>query len=64
LSFVVHDHSGPEHSQHVWTPSDNCNTIALIDAAGGTLMASMVMGYIAKQGEVAPGVEGRIKRLN
>jgi 2',3'-cyclic-nucleotide 2'-phosphodiesterase (5'-nucleotidase family) len=37
---------------------------ALIDAAGGTLMASMVMDYIAKKGEVAPAVEGRIKRLN
>lgn len=37
---------------------------ALIDAAGGTLMASMVMDYIAKKGEVAPAVEGRITRLN
>jgi 5'-nucleotidase/UDP-sugar diphosphatase len=36
----------------------------IIDAAGGTLMASMVMDYIAEQGEVAPRVEGRITRLN
>jgi 5'-nucleotidase/UDP-sugar diphosphatase len=36
----------------------------IIDAAGGTLMASMVMDYIAEQGEVAPQVEGRITRLN
>jgi 5'-nucleotidase / UDP-sugar diphosphatase len=34
----------------------------LIDAAGGTLMASTVMDYIAQQGEVAPKVEGRIMR--
>lgn len=37
---------------------------ALIDAAGGTLMAAMVMDYIAKQGAIAPAVEGRITRLN
>lgn len=37
---------------------------ALIDASGATLMASMVMDYIAAQGEVAPAVEGRITRLN
>ena len=35
----------------------------LIDASAGTLMASMVMDYIAKQGEIAPKVEGRITRL-
>jgi 2',3'-cyclic-nucleotide 2'-phosphodiesterase (5'-nucleotidase family) len=37
---------------------------AIIDALGGTLMASMVMDYIARQGEIAPQVEGRITRLN
>jgi hypothetical protein len=37
---------------------------AIIDASAGTLMASTVMDYIAKQGEVAPQVEGRITRLN
>ena len=37
---------------------------ALIDGSGGTLMASMVMEYIEQQGEVAPEVEGRIKRAN
>ena len=31
-----------------------------IDAAGGTLMATMVMDYIAQRGTVAPKVEGRI----
>jgi 2',3'-cyclic-nucleotide 2'-phosphodiesterase (5'-nucleotidase family) len=36
---------------------------ALIDASGGTLMASMVMGYIDAHGEVAPQVEGRITRV-
>jgi len=36
----------------------------IIDASGGTLMASTVMDYIAKQGEVAPEVEGRITRLD
>jgi 2',3'-cyclic-nucleotide 2'-phosphodiesterase (5'-nucleotidase family) len=36
----------------------------LIDASGATLMASMVMDYIAKKGEVAPAVEGRITRVN
>jgi 2',3'-cyclic-nucleotide 2'-phosphodiesterase (5'-nucleotidase family) len=36
---------------------------ALIDASGGTLLASMVMNYIARQGEVAPKLEGRITRL-
>ena len=33
---------------------------AIIDAAGGTLMATMVMEYIAKRGTVSPKVEGRI----
>ncbi len=37
---------------------------ALIDASGGTLMASMVMDYIASQDEIAPQVEGRITRLD
>jgi 5'-nucleotidase/UDP-sugar diphosphatase len=37
---------------------------AIIDASGGTLMASMVMDYIAAKGTVAPAVEGRITRLN
>jgi len=37
---------------------------AIIDASAGTLMASMVMDYIAQQGEIAPQVEGRITRLN
>jgi 2',3'-cyclic-nucleotide 2'-phosphodiesterase (5'-nucleotidase family) len=35
----------------------------LIDASAATLMASMVMDYIAEQGKVAPKVEGRITRL-
>ncbi len=32
----------------------------LIDAAGGTLLASQVMDYIARRGTVAPRIEGRI----
>ena len=32
----------------------------IIDAAGGTLMASMVMDYIAQRGAIAPKIEGRI----
>jgi 2',3'-cyclic-nucleotide 2'-phosphodiesterase (5'-nucleotidase family) len=32
----------------------------LIDASAGTLMASQVMDFIARQGSVAPRVEGRI----
>ncbi len=32
----------------------------IIDAAAGTLMTSHVMDYIAKQGTVAPRIEGRI----
>ena len=32
----------------------------LIDASGGTLMATTVMGYIATKGSVAPQIEGRI----
>jgi 5'-nucleotidase/UDP-sugar diphosphatase len=37
---------------------------AVIDASGATLMASMVMDYIEGHGEVAPELEGRIKRAN
>jgi 5'-nucleotidase / UDP-sugar diphosphatase len=37
---------------------------ALIDASGGTLMASMVMDYITRKGEIAPQVEGRITRVD
>jgi 2',3'-cyclic-nucleotide 2'-phosphodiesterase (5'-nucleotidase family) len=33
----------------------------LIDASGGTLMATMVMDYIAAKGTVAPKAEGRIR---
>ena len=33
---------------------------ALIDASGGTLMATTVMGYIAAKSTVAPQIEGRI----
>ncbi len=33
---------------------------ALVDASGGTLMATTVMGYIAAKGTVAPQIEGRI----
>jgi 2',3'-cyclic-nucleotide 2'-phosphodiesterase (5'-nucleotidase family) len=33
---------------------------ALIDASAATLMASMVMDYIAAKGAIAPKVEGRI----
>jgi 2',3'-cyclic-nucleotide 2'-phosphodiesterase (5'-nucleotidase family) len=33
---------------------------AIIDASGGTLMATIVMNYIAAKGTVAPQVEGRI----
>ena len=32
----------------------------LIDASGGTLMATTVMRYIATRGSVAPQIEGRI----
>lgn len=32
----------------------------IIDASGGTLMASQVIEYITKQGTIAPRVEGRI----
>ena len=32
----------------------------IIDAAGATLMASMVMNYINAKGIVSPKVEGRI----
>jgi 2',3'-cyclic-nucleotide 2'-phosphodiesterase (5'-nucleotidase family) len=35
----------------------------LIDASAATLMASTVMDYIAKQGQIAPKVNGRITRL-
>ena len=34
----------------------------LIDASGATLLASMVIDYIARQGEIAPRLEGRITR--
>jgi 5'-nucleotidase / UDP-sugar diphosphatase len=37
---------------------------AIIDASAATLMATMVMDYIAAKGTVAPAVEGRITRLN
>jgi 2',3'-cyclic-nucleotide 2'-phosphodiesterase (5'-nucleotidase family) len=37
---------------------------ALVDASAATLMASMVMDYIAAKGEVAPAVEDRIGRIN
>jgi 2',3'-cyclic-nucleotide 2'-phosphodiesterase (5'-nucleotidase family) len=37
---------------------------ALVDASAATLMASMVMDYIAAKGEVAPAAEGRITRIN
>jgi 5'-nucleotidase/UDP-sugar diphosphatase len=37
---------------------------ALIDASGGTLMASMVMDYVTQKGEIAPQVEGRITRVD
>jgi 5'-nucleotidase / UDP-sugar diphosphatase len=37
---------------------------ALIDPSGATLLASMVMDYIARQGKVAPETEGRITRLD
>ena len=33
----------------------------LIDAAGATLMATMVMDYVAEKGTVAPAVDGRIR---
>jgi 2',3'-cyclic-nucleotide 2'-phosphodiesterase (5'-nucleotidase family) len=33
---------------------------ALVDTSGGTLLATIVMQYIAKHGTVAPQVEGRI----
>jgi 2',3'-cyclic-nucleotide 2'-phosphodiesterase (5'-nucleotidase family) len=36
----------------------------IIDAAAGALMATMVIDYIARQGAIAPQVEGRITRLN
>ena len=36
----------------------------LIDPSGGTLLASTVMDYIARQGEIAPAVEGRITRVD
>jgi 2',3'-cyclic-nucleotide 2'-phosphodiesterase (5'-nucleotidase family) len=32
----------------------------IIDASGGTLMATVVMDYIAAKGSVSPAVEGRI----
>ena len=34
---------------------------AIIDSSGATLMATMVMDYVAKMGSVAPKVDGRIK---
>jgi 2',3'-cyclic-nucleotide 2'-phosphodiesterase (5'-nucleotidase family) len=36
----------------------------IIDPAAGTLIAGAVMDYIARQGAIAPKVEGRIARLN
>ena len=36
----------------------------VIDPSGGALLASMVMDYIKKQGEIAPRVEGRITRVD
>ena len=33
---------------------------SIIDAAGGTLMATVVMNYIAAKGTIAPKAEGRI----
>ncbi len=36
----------------------------LIDASAATLMANVVMDYIAKQGKIAPKLEGRVTRLN
>ena len=35
----------------------------LIDASGATLLASMVIDYIARHGEIAPRLEGRITRV-
>ena len=35
----------------------------IIDASAGTLMAGAVIDYIARQGAIAPKVEGRIARL-
>jgi 5'-nucleotidase/UDP-sugar diphosphatase len=37
---------------------------ALIDPSGGTLLATMVIDYIAERGEIAPQIEGRITRVN
>ncbi len=37
------------------------NGKALIDAAGATLMATIVMDYITKQGSIAPKIDGRFK---
>ena len=36
----------------------------LIDASAATLLATMVMDHIAKQGEIAPKLDGRITRVN
>jgi 2',3'-cyclic-nucleotide 2'-phosphodiesterase (5'-nucleotidase family) len=35
---------------------------ALIDASGGPLLTTMVIDYIARQGQIAPRLEGRITR--
>jgi 5'-nucleotidase / UDP-sugar diphosphatase len=35
----------------------------LIDASGATLLSSMVIDYIARQGQIAPRLEGRITRV-
>ena len=35
----------------------------LIDASAATLLATTVINYIARQGEIAPRLEGRITRV-
>lgn len=37
---------------------------AVIDPSGAVLLASVVMNYIEKKGEIAPEIEGRITRLD
>jgi 2',3'-cyclic-nucleotide 2'-phosphodiesterase (5'-nucleotidase family) len=54
-------------NEYVYGGGDGYETLSrgtpLIDASGGTLLASMVMDYIAQRGEIAPQLEGRITRL-
>jgi 2',3'-cyclic-nucleotide 2'-phosphodiesterase (5'-nucleotidase family) len=55
-------------NDYLYAGGDGYDTLSkgkpIVDAAGGTLMATIVMDYISARREIAPKVDGRITRLN